>query len=217
LEAKNYIIRTASWSAGIFCFYLMALTVSRGALLGVAIATVIAFEKVLKRSFLPILGVLCLAWFLYVSGVFDNLIGYYVHRGAEESGRSHLWSRAFRGFLDSWWIGVGISNTLSAGGSFGPHNSFLFFGQSSGVIPLALYIAFLAQATRGALRARTLKTPDSPYILPLVSFALLNAMLGDVRFMSHWLMVVFCAGASWYYYSLRVPRMGRDAQRKTES
>lgn len=219
-EAKNNIIRMAFWSAGIFCLYLMALTVSRGALLGVVIAIVIAFKKVFKRSFVPILGFLFLGWFVYVSGVFDDLIGYYVHRGAEESGRSDLWVWAFTRFLDSWWIGVGLTNTLSyAGpdGGFGPHNSLLFFGLSSGVISLALWIAYLTQATQGAFRATILKTRDSPFILPLVSFGLLNIMLGDGRFMSPWLTVIFCAGASWYYYSPRVPTMGRKAKRNTES
>ena len=117
---------------------------------------VIAFEKVLKRSFLPILGFLFLLWIIYMSGIFDDLIGYYLNRGAEDTGRSRLWDWALEGILDSWGLGVGMSNALLhrelTGETAGPHNSFLFILLSSGFLPLGLYIAYLIQATRGALR-----------------------------------------------------------------
>lgn len=217
LEARNYLIRMSSWLAGIFCLYLMALTVSRGSLLGVAIATVIAFQKVLKRSFLPILGFLIFVWIIFISGVFDDLIGYYLHRGTEETGRSKLWKWAFSGFLDSWWSGVGVSHAkvidANTGNRYGPHNALLFFGYSSGIVPLGLFILYLAQATRGALRARTQSEYDSPYKLPLVSFALLTIMVADENFMSPWHLVVFCAAIATARYpkkskrSLKSPSM----------
>jgi len=195
LEANNYLVRIASWSAGILCLYLMALSVSRGALLGVVIATVIAFQKVFKRSYLPILGILTLLWVIYIAGIFDDLIGYYLSRGTEETGRSRLWAWGFSGFLESWWAGVGFSNAVFTDGAtkqgYGPHNSFLFMGLSSGIVPLAFYIAYLVQVTRGAIRARTQGSPDSPYILPLVSFAMLSLMVADGTFMSPWHMVIF--------------------------
>lgn len=217
LEAKNYLIRIASWLAGIFCLYLMALTVSRGSLLGVAIATVIAFQKVLKRSFLPILGFLILTWLIFISGVFDDLIGYYLHRGTQETGRSRLWAWAFQGFLDSWWTGVGLSNAkvvdFNTGHKYGPHNSLLFFGFSSGVLPLILYILYLVQAGRGALRARNQLEYDSPYKLPLVSFALLTVMVADENFMSPWHVVVFSAAIATETF-VRNPRrpLKRDSK-----
>ncbi len=196
LEAKNYIIRTISWSAGLLCLYLVAITVSRGALLGVAVATVIAFQKILKRSFLPILGFLILLWLVYVSGIFDELIGYYLHRGTEETGRSRLWEWAIDKIWESWGLGVGMSNSFfivdeTTGETAGPHNSFLFILLSSGFIPLLFYIAYLFQATRGALRARKQNAADSPYILPMVSFALLAVMVADTTFMSAWHLLVF--------------------------
>lgn len=195
LEAKNYIIRMSSWFAGMLCLYLMAITVSRGPLLGVAIAMVLAFEKVLKRSFLPILGFVCFAWLIYISGVFDELIGYYMHRGAEETGRSKLWAWALLGIFDSWGLGVGISNAMildpATGKKYGPHNSVLFIWFSSGFLPLLFYLGYLLQAIKGGFRARKLKTLDSPYVLPLVSFALLELMVLDGAFMSAWHMVVF--------------------------
>ena len=197
LEAKNYIIRSASWLVGLFCLYLMGISVSRGALLGVAIAMVIAFEKVLKRSFLPILGFLCFGWLVYVSGIFDDLIGYYLHRGAEETGRSRLWAWAFDGILNSWGGGVGFSEAMITDGitgkSYGPHNSFLFIALSSGILSLSFYVAYLGQVIRGGLRARLQNAVDSPFILPLVSYSMLSLMVADEVFMSPWHMVVFCA------------------------
>lgn len=195
LEAKNYLVRISAWVTGAFCLYLMALTVSRASLLGVAIATVIALQKVLKRSFLPILGFLIFGWILFVSGIFDDLIGYYLHRGTEETGRSKLWSWAFTGFLDSWWTGVGLSNAkiinYRTGDRYGPHNSLLFFGFSSGIVPLGFYLAYLGQVMRCALRASTQRESDSPYKLPLASFAIISAMVSDITFMSPWHIVVF--------------------------
>ncbi len=193
LEARNYLVRIASWSAGILSLYLMALSVSRGSLLGVVIATVIAFQKVFKRSFLPILGILTLLWMIYITGIFDDLIGFYISRGTEETGRSRLWAWGFSGFIESWWAGVGFSNAVFPNGGYGPHNSFIFIGLSSGVVPLIFYIVYLAQASRGAIRSRTQDNPDSPYILPLVSFAMLSLMVADGTFMSPWHMVVFSA------------------------
>ncbi|MEZ4895206.1 MAG: O-antigen ligase family protein [Saprospiraceae bacterium] len=196
LEAKNYIIRTVSWSAGVFCLYLMAITVSRSPLIGVVIALVFAFQKVLKRSFLPVLGLLLVGWVVYVSGIFDELIRYYIHRGGEDTGRSRLWMWAFSGILDSWGMGVGLSNSFVSlhGDSLykvGPHNSLLFVWLSSGLIPLAFYLAYLGKAVRGAFRAKNQKTSYSPYLLPLVSFAMLELMVLDGVFMSAWHLVVF--------------------------
>lgn len=200
LEAKNYIIRTASWTAGIFCLYMTAITVSRGALLGVAIAIVIASQRILKRNFLPILGFFILLWFVYMSGLFDDLIGYYLHRGTEETGRSRLWAWAIDGIYDSWGLGVGMSNAFYTieitGETFGPHNSFLFIFLSSGFIPLIFYITYLVQATRGALRAHAQKVAGSSYMLPMVSFALLSVMVADTTFMSTWHLIVFSLAIS---------------------
>lgn len=211
LEARNYLIRTLSWAFGVFSLYLMALSVSRASLLGVAIATVIAFQKVLKRSFLPILGFLILGWLLYLSGIFDSLIGYYLNRGTEETGRSRLWSWAFSGFLDSWWIGVGLSNALitdgSSGKAYGPHNSFLYIAFSSGIIPLIFYIGYLFRVVKGALLARAQRESDSPYKLPFVSFALLNLMVADGVFMSPWHIMAFSAAIgtveAWQTYKYK--------------
>ena len=206
LEAKNYILRTASWSAGFLCIYLVAMTVSRGALLGVAIAIAIAAQRTLKRSFLPILGFLGLLWVIYMSGILDDFIRYYMHRGAEETGRSRLWGWALEGIFDSWGLGVGMSNAFYTfeftGETAGPHNSFLFLLLSSGFLSLGFYIAYLVQATQGAFRARTQHSLYSPYMLPMVSFGLLSVMVADTTFMSPWHMIIFSL-------AIRTPRVHR--------
>ena len=195
LETRNYIVRVAAAILGVFSLYMVAITVSRGPLLGVAIAAVLAFEKVLNRSFLPILGTVILMWVIYISGVFDDVIGYYLNRSSEGTGRSELWAWAFSGFLESWWFGVGMSESLITknGTTFGPHNSLLFIALSSGVIPLAFYVAYLLHVFRGAFRSRKEKTVGSPFKLPLVSFAMLALMVSDPVFMSPWHMVIFCS------------------------
>jgi len=170
LETRNYMIRIASWSAGLLSLFMVAITVSRAPLLGVAIAAVLAFQKVLKRSFLPVLMVFVVMGLIYVSGLIDTLVGYYVQRGAGESGRSYLWATGFSLFLDAWWGGVGLSNALivlPSGYETGPHNGLLLIGMASGIFPLTLFVGYLVRAARAAFHARTQKTPYAPYKLSL--------------------------------------------------
>ena len=55
LQAKSQKVRIASWMIALACLSVIGLTVSRGTLLGVAIATVVAFRRVLSRGFVPVL------------------------------------------------------------------------------------------------------------------------------------------------------------------
>ncbi len=199
LEAKNNVIRLASWSACVLSLFLVAITVSRGPLLGVAIAAVIAFQKVLKRSFFPILMLFFFAWIIYVTGIFDELIGYYLERGTEESGRTALWREGFNMFIGSWWSGVGISNSLVA--TFDrppgpPHNALLYLGIQSGIIPVLFFVGYLGRAGLKAFRGRFQKTSYAPFILPLFTFSLLEIMTLDTVIFSPWTMVVFSAALS---------------------
>lgn len=192
LETQNTIIRFASWAAGLLSIFLVAITVSRGPLLGVAIATVVAFHKVLKRSFFPILLLLFLGWFIYLLGFFDQVIGYYTNRGAEESGRTSLWTNGLAKFLESWWLGVGISNAqvpLASGKEATPHNVLLYIGIQSGIVPLLFFVGYMARAGISAFRGRDEQTPDAPFRLPLYLFAFLEMMLQSFVFFSPWPMV----------------------------
>ncbi|MEX2493390.1 MAG: O-antigen ligase family protein [Nitrospirales bacterium] len=196
LEAKNNFVRGSSWAGGLFCFMLMGMTVSRGPLLGAAIAGALAFKRVLKRSFLPVIGFLIISWFVYIAGLLDNIIGYYIERGTVETGRIYLWERGFAQFLDSWWGGVGFSNAKitkyggTEGGS-GPHNSLINIGFSSGVIPLVLYMSYLWETARRAFQLRKERSGYAPFLLPMFSFAMLEMMILDWTFMNPWVMVVF--------------------------
>jgi O-antigen ligase len=195
LEAKNNFVRGSSWAAGFFCFFIMGLTVSRGPLLGSAIAAVLAFKRVLKRSFLPVIGLLFVIWIIYLTGLVDNIIGHYSERGTVESGRTYLWRHGLDKFLDSYWGGVGFSNAIinqpgQEVGS-GPHNALLVIGLSSGVIPLILFMGYLLKTARGAFQFRRERSGYAPFLLPMFSFALLEMMILDWTFMNPWVMVVF--------------------------
>jgi len=197
LETRNNnIVRLASWSVGLLSLFLVAITVSRTPLVGVAIATVVAFQKVLKRSFLPILILLFLTWIIFATGLFDEVLGYYTERGTKESGRSILWAMGFDMFMESWWGGYGISHSYvpAPNGRAGtPHNALLYIGLSSGIISVVFFVGYLGRAGLRAFRSRVSKNPLAPFLLPLYLFALLEMMTLDTVFMSPWVMVIFSA------------------------
>ncbi len=194
IQAKNTAIKFAFWSAGFLCLYLVGITVSRGNLLGAFIAIAFAFKNVLRRSFAPILALLFAGWLIYLSGIFDDLIGFYLQRGAEETGRSYLWSVSLSKFLDAWWVGVGLSESSvvlpDSGYRTSPHNSLLFIAVSSGVVPLVCFVGYLVRASREAFYANGKQVSDAPFKFPLMIFALLTMMLSSNAFMSSWHVVV---------------------------
>lgn len=213
LQAQNYIVRIGSWSAGLLCLYLVGITVSRGNLLGVSIACAFAFRKMLKRSFLPIIMLLIAGWLIYVTGIVDNLIDYYVERGAEETGRSYLWEVSLNKFLDAWWAGVGLSNSLitlpESGYETNSHNGLLFIAVSSGILPLILFVGYLVGTARAAYQAECEQRPDALFLFPLFIFALLTLMLSATVFMSPWHLVTFAAATS-------LRKSGLDPSRSSE-
>ena len=210
LESKNYLVRSASWAGGLISFFIMGWTVSRGPLLGSAMAGVLAFKKVLKRSYLPVLGFLVIVWIVYLSGLADDIIAYYLARGGKDSGRNLVFRESFSRFLDSWWVGVGLSNAtiLRPGHVVGTatHNSFLFIGLSSGVVPLAFFIGYIWYAGRAAFQFYKEKSGNSPFLLPMFLFGTLEMMILTYPFMSHWFMVVFSTILSERNY----PHLGQN-------
>ncbi len=215
LEAKNNIVRSASWAGGVISFLIMGWTVSRGPLLGSVMAGVLAFKKVLRRSYLPVLGFLVIVWIVYLSGLADNIIAYYFARGAEDTGRNYVFAEAFSRFLDSWWVGVGLSNAaILRPGHVVPtatHNSFLFIGLSSGVVPLAFFIGYIWCAARAAFHFYKGKSGNSPFLLPLFLFSMLEMMILTYPFMSPWFMVVFSTILSERNY----PHLSPNKKNKT--
>jgi len=210
IETRNNWVRLPSWLAAVLCMYIVGITVSRGSILGVAIATAFAFQKVLKRSFLPILMFLFLGWIIFVSGIFDEIFGYYMVRGEKSTGRSDLWESGLNRFLlSAWFEGGGFPSVLldlrGHTEMVDPHNPLLFIGLATGIIPLVFFVGYLMRAARGAFRAGAERTPFAPYKLPLFIFALLQTMTSSTVFMTAWPMVAFSTAMA----AVHVPRASR--------
>lgn len=192
-------MRLMSWLAAAGCLFIVGLTVSRGPLLAIAIGGALALRRSLKRGFVPVLLLFLLSWVISVLGVFNDLIGYYEVRGAEESGRGFLWPLALERILDSWPVGVGAANAVMplppSGYITGPHNGFLYIALASGMIPLAFFVAYWISAARSAVRASDDRLPDAAYYIPLFLYAFLTMMLVDTAFMSPWHIAVLCSAA----------------------
>jgi O-antigen ligase len=184
--AKTNAVRILSWLIAVIFLYVMTLTVSRAALLGVAVATVLASRQLLKNGFLPMLLLACLGWIVVETGVFAEAIHYYSARGTEETGRFEVWPLIVESFLNSPWIGVGHSHVgaITARGEFiTPHNGFLHVAQSSGIIPLLLFLGYWLRAGIAALKADPQRSPDATFYLPLVAFSFLTSNSGSLTFM----------------------------------
>jgi O-antigen ligase len=191
--ARTNTLRNLSWLLAVGSLYVTTLTVSRGALLAIAGAIVMAGRHFLKMGFIPILLLLCLAAIVVELGVFEETTKFYAARGTEDTGRLAVWPLIIDSFLGSPWIGVGHSNAgayrRDTGRFVTPHNSFLYIAQSSGVIPLALFIAYWLRAVRAALYADVRRSPDTPYYLPMLTFTFLTASSLAFGFQELWAIV----------------------------
>lgn len=200
-QAQRSILRSASWAVAAFCLFIVTLSVSRGPLIGIILACIVGFHSALKRSFVPLLMLVLMMSLIYISGVFDEQIDYYISRGAEESGREKLFVSALERILDSPWIGVGLGETRipKAGGRWhNPHNSFLYIVLAAGILPLICFLRYLVRVGIGALRImRRVHVGEAAILPPLIAFALFQMMLGHYTFMSPWTVVVcgLAAGA----------------------
>jgi O-antigen ligase len=194
IESRRLSIRVPSWSVAGVCLMVVGLTVSRGTLLAVVVAVIIACRRLLKRGFLPLLMLMVLIWTGFLLGLHEQATTAYGQRGLEESGRFLVWPVAIGRFLASPWLGVGASNVPTfvpiAGAWITPHNSFIFVAMVSGVVPLIFYVAYWATAARGAFVASTRNLVAAPFQLPLFTFALLTAQSSNLTFMSPWAVVI---------------------------
>jgi O-antigen ligase len=188
---RRNTVRILYWLIAVGCLYMVTLTVSRGGLLAVAIAIVVASRHLLKSGFLPILLLACLSWIPVELGVFDEATRSYGVRGMEETGRFVVWPAAVDRFLDAPLIGVGASHTSTATtvGSITPHNGFLFLAVASGIVPFALFVAYWLRAAWAALQANTRRSPDAAFHIPLLIFTFLTVSLGNLTFMAPWAIV----------------------------
>jgi O-antigen ligase len=127
----------------------------------------------------------------------DQIISNYEQRGTEETGRALVWPLATKRFLESPIFGVGVSKIATwipeATISIPPHNSFLFFPLSSGIVPAALYIAFWIRAVRRSF-SDVGASEYSPFRTPLLLFVLVAFIFGDIN-VAPWAVVSLVVGA----------------------
>jgi len=189
METKRHGVRVVSSLAALGCLFIVGLTVSRGTLLALAIGTTFAFRSLLRRGFVPLLVFLLLSWIISSFGIFDQIIDHYIARGMEETGRSLVWPVAIERFLSAPLLGVGAAGANLHVPRFSkqltPHNGFLYFALSSGVLPLAFFVAWWMRAAQNAFSCGA-RPDDGPFRLPLLAYAFVNMMFGDLAFMVPW-------------------------------
>lgn len=198
IQSKETFLRMVALAAAVVCLYIVALSVSRAPLVGIALACIVGFRSALKRSFVPLVSISLLVGLVYVSGVFDEEINHYTTRGAEETGRGRLWPQALERILGSPWIGLGLGETrippVSATGRWhNPHNSFLYLASAAGIFPLISYLQYLTRVAIGSLHIiRRMPVGEDAFLPPLVAFALFEMVVDHYAFMSPWTVVVCC-------------------------
>lgn len=221
MEMRRVTMRIASWLTAVGCLYVVGLTVSRGTLLAFAIGSIVAFRRLLKRGFLPLLLLFALSWVLYESGIFDRMTASYNARATEESGRLLVWPLVIERFLQSPFIGVGVSDLYTyvpdKNRAITPHNGFLYIALASGIVPLMFLMCYWWRAARGAFRTQGVQTAEAPFCLPLLLYAFLITMEGNLPFMKPWaiaaLAMAIAAGSPYGVREVvmrRRTRKGRD-------
>jgi Lipid A core - O-antigen ligase and related enzymes len=184
--ARVNAVRLLAWMGAVLFAYIVTLTVSRGALLAVAIPIVIGSRNFLKNGFLPVLLSLCIGGLVIELGVFDQSAQLYAARGAEESGRLVVWPLVLESFYNSPWIGVGHSQVgafAPNGKFFTPHNGFLYIAQASGIVPLLLFSAYWVRVAWVASKANTGLDSDKIFYLPFIAYSIIVVSLSNLTFM----------------------------------
>jgi hypothetical protein len=209
IETKRGVIRAAAWLATAGCFGVVGLTVSRGTLLGVGIASVIPLRRVLKRGVAPLLALISVVSLAYVSGIYAGIVSSYVARGLEETGRLLVWPLDLKRIIESPLIGVGVSDVATyvpeAHKAITPHNGFLYIALASGIVPLIFFVTWWWQAARSAVDA--MKTSDSlRYEAALLVYCFVVIQSGAFTFTAPWVVATLCAmrrGFEIHYRSRR--------------
>jgi O-Antigen ligase len=198
LETTRFAYRLGAWGLTVGSLFIVALTVSRGSLLAAALGIAIGFRGVLKRGFAPLVLLILLVAGVYSSGVFDRAYTDYEQRATEETGRAVIWPMVIGRIMDSPLIGVGASDVgtyaTSARIAHQPHNTFLYFALSSGIVPVTLFIAFFIHGgQKSAVQARGHE--DGLFRLPYLVFTLIVEMIGDLGCMAPWALLTLSLAA----------------------
>jgi len=197
IESKRNVFRGAALILGLACLFVVGLTVSRGTLLSVAFAVIIACRRALKRGFVPLLALTLVALIAFASGMFDSVAASYEARGAQDSGRFSVWPLAIARWMAVPFTGVGAGNVatlvVKAEKWVTPHNSFIFIALSAGAFPVIFFALYWFQAFRGVMAAHRVRTMDGPFLLPLVAYAFLTTQFGGLTFMWPWMLVTMAS------------------------
>ena len=179
LEGKRDAVRLLSWVIALGCLFVVGLTVSRSALLAFALAMVVLFRHLLKYGLFPIIIIILLSAFLFSSGLFSKAEESYTERGTEETGRLLVWPLVVERFFDNVLTGVGDSEVetyiVEIGKGITPHNSFLFVGLTSGIVPLLFFAVWWLKVAAGAVRLERANAPSSRFYLPLLIYCFVQA------------------------------------------
>jgi O-Antigen ligase len=199
LETKRgIVVRILYGLAAVGSLLIVGLTVSRGAMFGAALAITVAFRGLLRRGFVPVLLLIILTGVIYESGLFDQAISRYAERGMEETGRFLLWPYVVERIFNSPIVGVGFSNISTyipevTSSISTPHNSFLFFALSSGVLPLAFWVSFWIGAASRSFSDDE-QSEYRPFRIPLLLYALVAFMFSDIS-TELWALLTLAVGA----------------------
>lgn len=228
VETQRNAVRIAAWLVAVGCLYIVGLTVSRGALFATAVGIVFAVRRLLKRGFIPLLVFIIMSWIIYEFGLFERLTSLYAARGMEETGRLLVWPVAIDRYFSSPLIGVGASNVATyvpfSGRLYTPHNSFIYFALSSGVVPLALFVACWIRAARNAFSYGE-QTQKGPFRVPLLAYTLCISLIGDLAFLQPWGLLTFSIiltpdtpanGQSFLVQHVRRPRGVHHSGQRTQ-
>jgi hypothetical protein len=185
LDTRKVSNRVLCWSAATVCLVVASLSVSRGALIASAIAVTVGFRDIFKRGFWPLLLLIILGAVVMESETFDLVLARYETRGLEDTGRLGLWPPVVGRIVASPVVGVGVQNIAtyipeSRRAITTPHNAFLFFALSSGVVPFALWTMFWLRAA-GRSFSPGQPTAHARFQLPFLLYLLVMFTLGDIN------------------------------------
>jgi O-antigen ligase len=186
IESKPPHFKFGAWGLMVICLFLVTLSVERAPLFETALGLLLAFRKSLKRVFMPLFIVTFIVGILSFTGLFEQAISSYSARGLEDTGREILWPAAIERISDSPVFGEGMSNALiplSATKLSPPHNSFLYFALSSGMVSLLFFAIFWLRASWRVVFQSSVHKSES-FALPYLGFILPSLMFGDLGFMS---------------------------------
>jgi hypothetical protein len=195
LQSSRFLDQLLSGVITFISLFVVGLTVSRGALISLALTAIVIFRKQLKRGFVPIFVFTLLLGVGVVFGVFDSAIAHYTARGTEETGRGTVLIPALLRFEDNLAVGVGLSNigTPTPEGEVRfPHDSLVFLGLSSGIVPLLFFIAYWLSSLRTAIHT-TSAHPYASYLMPLLVYCSFFIFVHDSIFMYPWFIAAFSA------------------------